>query len=440
MPPAEPAALLPAGQQESNWLDRHGAALLGTYGRPPRVLVRGRGAEVWDVEGRRHLDLLAGIATNVLGHAHPDLIAAVTNQLATLGHVSNLVATPWQIRLAERLLVLAGAPEGSRVFLCNSGTEANEAAFKLARRTGRTRLLAATGAFHGRTLGALALTHSPAYREPFEPLPAGVEHVPFGDVDALAAALAARPPTAAVVLEPIQGEGGVNPAPPGYLAAARRLTREHGALLILDEVQTGTGRTGRWFAHQQPHHLGEAAVADPSLLPDAVTLAKGLGGGVPVGALLTYGPAVSGLLGRATHGSTTGGNPVAAAAALATIGVIERDGLLAAAARLGEQLRTGVLALDHPLVSGVRGEGVLLAIGLTAPVSGALAQAALAAGFLVNAVKPDAIRLAPPLILSTEQAEEFLAALPVLLDAAAGSPHPVDRAAAVDGTTRKAVT
>jgi len=283
------------------WTERYGHALMDTFGPPQRVLVRGDGAYVWDADGVRYLDLLAGIAVNALGHAHPTLTAAISAQLGTLGHVSNFFATPTQIALAERLLQLAGADEGSRVFLTNSGTEANEAVVKMARRTGRPRILALEGAFHGRTMGALALTHKAAYREPFEPLPGGVEFVPFGDVDALEAAL--DEDVAALVVEPIQGEAGVRPLPPGYLARARELTAACGALLVLDEVQTGMGRTGAWFAHQHPHLGG-------GITPDAVTLAKGLGGGFPVGAVIAFGERAATLLGRGQHGTTFGGrNP-----------------------------------------------------------------------------------------------------------------------------------
>ncbi len=406
--------------QGDGWLDRHAASLMGTYGRPARVLVRGEGALVWDADGACYVDLLAGIATTVLGHAHPALTGAVAAQLSTLGHVSNLAATPVQVGLAEELLRVADAPEGSRVFLCNSGAEANEAAFKMSRRTGRTRVIAAQGGFHGRTMGALALTATAAYREPFEPLPGGVEHVPFGDVDAMAAGLADEPagPVAAVVLEPVQGEGGVRPAPAGYLAAVRRLTRAHGALLVLDEVQTGAGRTGTWLAWQQPHHLGDAVAADPAMRPDVVTMAKGLGGGIPVGAAVAYGARAAGLLGRGQHGTTFGGNPVASAAALATLHVLERDGLLERARHLGALLREGIGAVRHPLLAGVRGEGLLLAVVLTRPRAAEVTAAALEAGFVVNAVAPDAVRLAPPLVLTDAQAQAFLDALPALLDAA----------------------
>jgi acetylornithine/N-succinyldiaminopimelate aminotransferase len=386
------------------WLERYSASLMGTYGTPQRVLVRGEGAYVWDADGRRYLDLLGGIATNALGHAHPTLVGAVTAQLSTLGHISNFFASVPQVALAERLLALLDAPAGSRVFFANSGAEANEAAFKMARRTGRPRILALEGAFHGRTLGALALTHKPAYREPFEPLPGGVEHLPFGDADALRAAVDDQ--VAAVVLEPLQGEAGVRPLPPGYLTLARELTSRHGALLVLDEVQTGIGRTGAWFAHSRH-----------GVVPDVVTTAKGLGGGIPIGAAIGLGERAGSLLGPGQHGTTFGGNPVAAAAALATLHVIERDGLLANARAVGARLRDGVLAIGSPMVTGVEGEGLLLGIRLTRPVAAAVTAAALDAGFVVNAVAPDVLRLAPPLVLTAGQADAFVAALPGVLAA-----------------------
>jgi acetylornithine aminotransferase len=401
----------------ADWLSRYSGAVMGTYGSPQRVLVRGEGAVVWDADGRRYLDLLGGIATTVLGHAHPLLVAAVTTQLTTLGHVSNFFATPVQVALAERLLQLLDAPDGSRVFFCNSGAEANEAAFKISRRTGRTRVLAAVGAFHGRTMGALSLTHRPAYREPFAPLVPGVEHVPFGDVTALEAAL--RPTgagdVAALFLEPIQGEAGVVPAPDGYLAAARRLTRDAGALLVLDEVQTGIGRTGAWFAHQLP---GLGLPDDEH--PDVVTLAKSLGGGIPVGAAVALGDAGA-MLAPGQHGTTFGGNPVAAAAGLAVLHAIERDGLLAHGRQVGDRLAHGAVALGHPLVTGSRGHGVLRALTLSRPVAAAVAAAALEAGIICNAVAPDVLRLAPPLVLTTAQVDEALALLPAVLDAAEGA-------------------
>jgi acetylornithine/N-succinyldiaminopimelate aminotransferase len=396
------------------WMERYTASVMGTYGVPQRVLVRGEGPYVWDADGRRYLDLLGGIATNALGHAHPTLVGAVTAQLSTLGHISNFFASMPQVALAERLLSLLDAPPGSKVFFANSGAEANEAAFKMARRTGRPRILALEGAFHGRTLGALALTHKPAYREPFEPLPGGVEHLPFGDSDALREAV--DDDVAAVVLEPVQGEAGVRPLPAGYLALARELTTRHGALLVLDEVQTGIGRTGAWFAHTRH-----------GVVPDVVTTAKGLGGGIPIGAVVGLGERAAGLLGLGQHGTTFGGNPVAAAAALATLHVIERDGLLANARTVGQRLREGVLAIGSPLVTGVEGEGLLLGIRLASPVAAAVTAAALEAGFVVNAVAPDVVRLAPPLILTADQADSFLAALPAVLAGVTGTGQEPDR-------------
>ncbi|WP_421733402.1 acetylornithine transaminase [Cellulomonas sp.] len=408
-----PDAALPVAATDGSvaqWTDRYTHALMDTFGAPQRVLVRGEGAYVWDADGNRYLDLLGGIAVNSLGHAHPTLTAAISAQLGTLGHVSNFFGSPTQIAFAERLLALAGAPAGSRVFLTNSGTEANEAAFKLARRNGgtdRPRVLALEGSFHGRSMGALALTHKAAYREPFEPLPGGVEFVQFADTAALDAAFAVDgDKVAALFLEPLQGEAGVRPLPPGYLAHARRLTAEHGALLILDEVQTGMGRTGAWFAHQLPHIGG-------GIVPDVVTVAKGLGGGFPVGALIAYGERTATLLGRGQHGTTFGGNPVASVAGLATIAVIERDGLLAHVAALGATFR-GQLA-GAGLVSEVRGEGFLIGIELTAPVAAAVAARALDAGFIVNPCTPTTVRLAPPFLLTAEQAGtfvDFLTALP----------------------------
>lgn len=396
------------------WHDRYTGALMNTFGPPQQVLVRGAGAQVWDADGARYLDLLAGIAVNALGHAHPVLTAAISQQAATLGHVSNFFTTPAQVRLAERLLALslpATVPAGSAAFFTNSGTEAMEAALKLARLHGgpeRPRILALQGAFHGRTMGALALTHKAAYRDPFAPLPGGVEHLPFGDTDALASAFDRHgDQIAALVVEPVQGEAGVRPLPEGYLAHARRLTHEHGALLILDEVQTGIGRTGRWLAHHHEHLGG-------GITPDVIALAKGLGGGFPIGALIGVGPAGH-VFSPGQHGTTFGGNPLAAAAALATLQVIDDDGLLAHVQHLAQSWRAELLALEHPMITAVRGEGLLLALALGAPIAPAVARAALDAGFIVNAVTPDAIRLAPPLILTAQQAREFTMALPDIL-------------------------
>jgi acetylornithine aminotransferase len=382
--------------------------MLDNYGTPPLGLVRGEGAVVVDETGKSYLDLLAGIAVNALGHAHPAVVEAVTRQVATLGHVSNLYAAEPPIALAELLLALTGRP--GRVYFGNSGAEANEAAFKLSRRTGRQHVVAAEGGFHGRTMGALALTGQPAKVDPFRPLPGEVSHVPYGDPDALAAAVSDR--TAMVILEPIQGEAGVVVPPAGYLAAAREIADRHGALLVLDEIQTGIGRTGHWFAHQAE-----------GVAPDVITLAKGLGGGLPIGACLiftdTAGADLPALLPPGSHGSTFGGNPVSCAAALAVLRTIAAEGLLDHVKRVGEKLRLGVEALDHPLVAEVRGAGLLLGVALAAPVAAVVAEALRDEGCLVNPVRPDVLRLAPPLVLTAEQADTVLAALPAAL--AAGS-------------------
>ena len=385
---------------------RYARSLMNTFGPPKLVLAKGRGPYVWDASGNRYLDLLGGIAVNALGHAHPALVGAVTEQLQTLGHVSNFFATEPQVRLAERLLELLGTASGTdrtdgKVFFTNSGTEANEAAFKLSRRTGRTHVVAAEGSFHGRTMGALALTAKAAYREPFEPLPGEVTFVPYGDAGALAGAVTDR--TAAVVLEPIQGEAGVVLPPRDYLQRAREITRQHGTLLWLDEVQTGMGRTGSWFAH-----------AGSGVVPDVVTVAKGLAGGIPVGACLAVGAAAD-LLQPGNHGTTFGGNPVAAAAALAVIGTIEDDDLLGNARTVGAALRDG---LRDDRVTEIRGEGLLVGLDLSEPVAAKVAAAALARGFIVNDCTPQRIRLAPPLVLTTAQAADFVAAWPEILDAA----------------------
>ena len=390
--------------------DRYAASLMNTFGPPKLVLTHGDGARVWDENGKAYLDLLGGIAVNALGHGHPALVHAVTAQLGTLGHVSNFFATQPQVELAEWLIALLGAGPG-KVFFANSGAEANEAAFKLTRRTGRTHLVATEGAFHGRTMGALALTHKEAYRTPFEPLPGEVTFVPYGDSGALAAAVTDR--TAAVVLEPVQGEAGVVVPPAGYLAAARRLTREHGALLWLDEIQTGIGRTGAWFAHRNPA-VDPTAAHDP-VVPDVVTVAKGLGGGIPIGACVALG-AAGDLLGPGNHGTTFGGNPVATAAGLAVLRTIHADGLLDHATRVGARLRAGLAA--DPRVAEVRGAGLLIGLDLVEPRSAEVTEAALAAGFIINNPTPERIRLAPPLVLTETDADAFLRAWPSLLDAA----------------------
>lgn len=383
--------------------ERWSAALMNNYGTPPVALVRGDGAVVYDADGKEYLDLLGGIAVNALGHANPELVHAVSAQLRTLGHVSNLYVSPVTVQLAEKLLDAFGQP-GSKVFFCNSGTEANEAAFKLARLTGRPQIIAAEGGFHGRTMGALAMTGQPAKRAPFEPMPAGVDFVPYGDIAALEAAVSEQ--TAAVILEPIQGENGVVVPGPDYLAAARRITAEHGALLILDEVQTGIGRTGVMFAHQRA-----------GIVPDVMTLAKGLGGGLPIGAVIATGPAAD-LFGPGQHGTTFGGNPAAAAAALAVLTYIDDHALLDHVDALGKSIATSIEALGHRQIDRVRGDGLLLGVVLNAPISKEAEAAAREAGYLINAPAPDVLRLAPPLILSQEQADGFVAALPAILDAA----------------------
>jgi acetylornithine aminotransferase len=385
---------------------RYAASVMNTFGTPKLVLTKGEGPYVWDAEGNKYLDLLGGIAVNALGHAHPALVAAVTQQLNTLGHVSNFFATEPQVALAERLIELLGLePGGGKVFFTNSGSEANEAAFKLSRRTGRTHVVATEGSFHGRTMGSLALTSKEAYREPFEPLPGKVTFVPYGDGDALAAAVTDE--TAAVIIEPIQGEAGVVIPPAGYLAQAREITTTHGALLWLDEVQTGMGRTGAWFAHTAS-----------GVTPDVITLAKGLAGGIPIGACVAIGE-YGALLQPGNHGTTFGGNPVATAAALAVIDTIEKDDLLANAVTTGERLRAGLV---DDRVTEIRGQGLLIGLDLSEDRSAQVTDAALARGFIINSCSPNRIRLAPPLVLTTAQADEFLAAWPSILDAAYTDP------------------
>ncbi|ULE32554.1 acetylornithine transaminase [Mycobacterium sp. IDR2000157661] len=384
-------------------LDRWQAVMMNNYGTPPLALATGDGAVVTDADGKSYVDLLGGIAVNILGHRHPAVIDAVTRQLNTLGHTSNLYATEPGVALAEALVGALGGPDlPAKVFFCNSGTEANEVAFKITRLTGRTKLVAAQGAFHGRTMGSLALTGQPSKQAPFEPLPGDVTHVPYGDVEALRAAVDDE--TAAVFLEPIMGEGGVVVPPAGYLTAAREITAGHGALLVLDEVQTGMGRTGAFFAHQ---HDG--------MTPDIVTLAKGLGGGLPIGACIAVGDTAD-LLTPGLHGSTFGGNPVCTAAALAVLRVLADDDLISRADTLGKTLATGIEELGHPLVDHVRGRGLLRGVVLTAEKAKPVESAAREAGFLINAAAPNVIRLAPPLIISEAQVDAFLAALPGVLD------------------------
>ncbi|MFI0720174.1 acetylornithine transaminase [Streptomyces sp. NPDC021224] len=377
-------------------------ALMDNYGTPRLPLVGGQGARLWDADGKVYLDFLGGIAVNSLGTAHPAVVEAVTRQIGALGHVSNLFVAEPPVALAERLLRIFGRP--GRVYFGNSGAEANEAAFKLGRLTGRKKMVATEGAFHGRTIGSLALTGQPKKREAFEPLPGDVVHVPFGDADALRAVVDTD--TALVIVEPIQGENGVVVPPAGYLREVREITAATGTLLVLDEVQTGVGRTGHW-----------AQCLAQGVQPDVVTLAKGLGGGLPIGAALAFGPAAD-LFTPGAHGSTFGGNPVSCAAALAVLDTIEADGLLDSVERQGEKLRDGIAALGHPLVDHVRGAGLLIGIVLTEPVSAQVQQAAQDAGFLVNAAVPGTVRLAPPLIVGDAETDALLQALPDILDRA----------------------
>lgn len=378
------------------------SSVMDNYGTPGITLVRGEGPWVWDADGNRYLDLVAGLAVNALGHAHPAVVAAVTEQIGILGHTSNLYVNPVAVELAEALLDVTGLT--GKVFFCNSGAEANEAAFKLARLTGRSKVVACENAFHGRTMGALALTGQAPKRTPFEPLVPGVTHIPYGDVAALAAAV--DDDTAAVFVEPVLGEGGVVPAPDGYLAAAREITTKAGALLVVDEVQTGLGRLGTWFGFQQA-----------GITPDVITLAKGLGGGLPLGAVIGVG-AAGDLFRPGQHGSTFGGNPVCCAAGLAVLRTIAADRLVEHAGVIGKEIAGGVEDLHHPLVTGVRGAGLLLGIMLREPVAAKVAAAAQNAGYIVNPVQPDVVRLAPPLVVDHEHAKDFVAALPAALDAA----------------------
>jgi acetylornithine/N-succinyldiaminopimelate aminotransferase len=390
---------------------RFEAAMMINYGTPPLALARGEGSRVWDADGHRYLDLIAGIAVSALGHAHPAIISAVSAQVGRIAHTSNLFVHEPGVQLAEKLLALlqADAHGGARVFFCNSGTEANEAALKLARRQqGKERpvIVAAEHGFHGRTMGALAITGKESIRAPFAPFGFDVRWVSYGDADALGRAVDEQ--TAAVVLEPTLGEGGVIPAPAGYLAAARAACDAAGALLVLDEIQSGIGRTGAWFAHQAE-----------GVTPDVLTLAKGLGGGLPIGACVGFGASATALA-AGDHGSTFGGNPIACAAALAVLETIEADGLLANVKLVGQTLADGIEGVNHPLLNGVRGSGLWLAAVLTQDKAADVTTAAREAGFLVNAVQPDAVRLAPPLVLTQTEAEEFTAALPAILTRAEG--------------------
>lgn len=398
-----------AEQTVTPWQDDAGRDLVRNVGDRMALFVRGEGAYLWDDEGRRYLDFLAGIAVDALGHAHPVFVDAVASQAARLAHVSNYFATPPQLALAARLKRLSGAGETGRVYFGNSGAEANEAAFKLARLHGgieRPRILALNGAFHGRTMGTLALTGKPAMQEPFLPMVPGVEFLD-STIEALEAAMDER--VAALFVEPIKGEAGVLPLPAGYLEAAREITARHGALLIIDEIQTGAGRTGAWFGFQ---HAG--------ITPDAITVAKGIGGGFPIGALITFG-AAGDLFYPGTHGSTFGGNALGTAVAGAVLEEIERAGLVEAAALRGAQLREAIAGIESDLIEGVRGQGLLLGVALTHPVASAVVAAAQQHGLVVNAPNDQTIRIAPPLTIGDVEIDEFIrlfsAALATVADA-----------------------
>ncbi len=378
------------------WQDDAGRDLVKSFGARMQMFVRGEGSYLWDADGKRYLDFLAGIAVDSLGHAHPVFVDAIATQAATLAHVSNYFATPPQLALAATLKRLAGTGDEGRVYFGNSGAEANEAAFKLARLHGgaeRPRILALTDAFHGRTMGTLALTGKPYMQEPFLPMTPGVEFID-STVEALEAAIDDR--VAALFVEPVKGEAGVLPLPEGYLAAAREITERHGALLIIDEIQTGAGRTGEWFAFQ---HEG--------ITPDAITVAKGIGGGFPIGALITFGVA-SELFYPGTHGSTFGGNALGTAVAGAVLGEIERADLVRNAAERGGQLRAAIEGIDSELIAGCRGTGLLIGVGLRHPVAKALVAAAQEHGLVINAPNDDTIRLVPALTIGDVEIDEFV--------------------------------
>lgn len=377
----------------SELLARYSEAVMPTFKTPARVFARGEGVYLWDTDGNRYTDLLSGIAVNSLGHAHPRVLETLASQAATLGHISNLFASEPQIRLAERLAAYAG---GGKVFFCNSGSEANEAAFKLTRLTGRTHIVATEGSFHGRTTGALAITGTPAYRQPFEPLAGDITFVSHGDERALHEAVTDQ--TAAVVIEPIQGENGVRTAPEGYLRAAREITAEHGALLWIDEVQTGIGRCGEVLYHRSH-----------GIQADLITVAKGLSAGFPAGACIATGRAAS-LFTPGSHGTTFGGNPLATAVGNTVLDVLE-EGLLDQVRATSQWLVSQLQAIAAP-ISEVRGAGLLLGVVLEDEVAPQVVSAALADGWIINAPRPDVVRLAPPLIITPEQLAPFVDALP----------------------------
>jgi acetylornithine aminotransferase len=365
-------------------------ALQDNYGVPSIALVKGKGSEVYDVEGKKYLDLLGGIATNVLGHAHPAIVKAVSKQVGTLGHVSNFYAHPNVIELAQKLASMTG-DKSARVFFAQSGAEANEAAMKLSRRTGKYRIVAAQGAFHGRTMGALSMTGQPSKREPFLPLIKGIKHVPYGDIKAMRRAISSK--TAMVILEPIMGEAGVIVPPADYLAQVRQLCTQKGALLVIDAVQTGMGRTGDWFGYEYS-----------GITPDVITLAKGLGGGLPLGAMIALGDAAQ-LFVAGDHGSTFGGNPITTAAALAVIKVIEKDRIMIKVRKDQDFIMHKIALIEG--VSEVRGAGLLIGIQLDKPIASKITLLMREQGVLVNAANDSTIRIAPALNISRIQLTKF---------------------------------
>ena len=373
------------------YLNRWNASLQGNYGKPAITLVKGKGIVVTDADGKIYMDFLGGIATNILGHAHPAIVKAVTKQVSTLSHVSNFYAHPNAIELAEKLTAMTGDKK-AKVFFCQSGAEANEAALKLSRRTGRVRIVAAQGAFHGRTMGALSLTGQPSKREPFLPLIKGVKHVPFGDIDAMRKAVSKK--TAMVIIEPIMGEAGVIVPPADYLQQLRQLCDKNGSLLVIDAVQTGMGRTGDWFGYEYS-----------GITPDVITLAKGLGGGLPLGAMIALGKAAE-LFQPGDHGSTFGGNPVTTAAAIATIDFIESQQILNKVKKQGANLIQELAII--PGVKEVRGAGLLLGIELESLKASDVSDSMREAGVLVNAANATTIRIAPALIVSDTQIAKFI--------------------------------
>jgi acetylornithine/N-succinyldiaminopimelate aminotransferase len=370
-----------------SWTD----LMMANYGTPSRTFVSGKGCVIKDDHGNSYLDFLAGIATNVLGHAHPAIVKSVSTQVATLGHVSNFFAHPQGLLLASRLQAMTG-DSNSRVFFCNSGAEANEAALKISRRTGRSKIVAAQGSFHGRTMGALSMTGQPAKREPFTPLLKGVTHVPFGDLAAMRRAVTKR--TAMVIVEPIMGEAGVITPPDGYLAGLRHICDQTGALLVFDCVQTGIGRTGQWFGFEHE-----------KVKPDVLTLAKGLGGGLPIGATIAYGSAAQ-LLQPGDHGTTFGGSPISCAAGNAVLDVIVKNKLMQSARSHEKKIKSKLTSVSG--VKEVRGRGLLLGIELESPIAKSVAAALLDSGVIVNAANESTIRIAPPLIVTALQIEKFI--------------------------------